>query len=245
MRWIGMLLILFPVLAYATTGGQSCLLTNTYSVTSEPFEYVNDSTTHDIRRPTRHEEAREVTRLWTLYVRAYRIIRRHAFMVKQIQEVGRRRQFFGETELTAVLTAAGFYGRKLKREPSFVYTLQIAAYRQPRALRRFLARFRHTFTSMEDAGVGFFDSIPKQARLIYGSEGTESKPDFLYVTSQSRLQRIRYGVYLSRGDARSDARAWQQRYHVTPVIYRVPLTVSLVKNMIWGPLPGLKWYTVE
>ncbi|MHB0936365.1 MAG: hypothetical protein ACYDCO_10730 [Armatimonadota bacterium] len=127
----------------------------------------------------------------------------------------------------------------LRRQPIAVYTLQLYAFRRDASLRRFLSTYPWEETNIASEGTDLYEETPKHFRFFYGDASLRFKSDPLYLMPFGEFTRVRYGLYESRGDARCDASMWKTRFGIAPQIVRVPLTESLVREAIWGELPGL------
>lgn len=205
---------------------------------SRYFILQHENTEYDAERPSPARTARvmEVTRHWQLFTRIYRAVdrnprvraalRRERPVIDDMYHTGNILQYF---------SGRGLAARAIEREPTEVYTLQLAAF----AHRRSLASLtRHFWTSRRyNPGTRIYRETPKNYRLDFGNESLNYKDDPIYLTRVSGYLRARYGLYESPEDARRDAVEWRRRYHVSPVIVRVPLTPTLVRNVIWGDVP--------
>jgi len=200
-------------------------------------EYIND------RRPTFTERVREVTGHWRFLLQAYRAVRTDPILRSNFHHTKPHIQNMsyspGHQDLLREFIGCGVSARAISRQPTTVYTLQLAAYRSPGAPARLLAQLPRGDIKTLFEGAQIYTKTSKRFRLDYGDDSLWFKTEPLYLTRHNGLTRLRFGIYENPADAASDAAVWTQRYGLRPINLRTQLTPRLVRHVLWDDLPGV------
>jgi hypothetical protein len=132
---------------------------------------------------------------------------------------------------------------KLNGLDSGAFTLQLVAFRERKNVEGFLAKLPlgdHTkdYGGAEVPGTRIYRETEKAVRLNYWNDFL-SMSDPIYLTTHGDMTRIRYGLYATVADAECDRREWLRQYKVAADIVPVDITSELVKQVIFGDLPGV------
>ena len=127
---------------------------------------------------------------------------------------------------------------QLKKQPTHVYTLHLASYRNQAVLQKFVKRqwLGHRMNQYR-----VYKNTPKQ--LIFGASGdVDIKRDPLYVKAVTvkgrRFTRLCYGVYGSMADAAIDRKILEHHLGIRVRAMREQPTTELVRQILFKPVKG-------
>jgi hypothetical protein len=171
---------------------------------------------------------------WRSWLQNYRAVLKNPSLARTLE---RRKPKFRlyDDEILPMLNA-----RQVRREPTHIYTLQIAAFERTENARRFLRKHWRDFEKHR-----VYQRIPKGFVLECDcAKGFFSPDEPIYSVWEFRGERklfcLRYGVYATRSDAERDKRVLERILHRPLLISRRHLTVTLVTR-IWEDPTVKEW----
>jgi hypothetical protein len=171
---------------------------------------------------------------WRSWLQNYRAVLKNPSLARTLERRKPKFRLYYD-EILPMLNA-----RQVRREPTHIYTLQIAAFERTKNARRFL---RKHWQDLKKHRV--YQRIPKGFVLECDcAKGFFSPDEPIYLVWEFRGGRklfcLRYGVYATRSDAERDKRVLERILHRPLLILRRHLTVTLVTR-IWEDPTVKEW----
>jgi hypothetical protein len=171
---------------------------------------------------------------WRSWLQNYRAVLKNPSLARTLERRKPKFRLYYD-EILPMLNA-----RQVRREPTHIYTLQIAAFERTENARRFLRKHWRDFEKH-----CVYQRIPKGFVLECDcAKGFFSPDEPIYSVWEFRGERklfcLRYGVYATRSDAERDKRVLERILHRPLLILRRHLTVTLVTR-IWEDPTVKEW----